>query len=294
MKFIYSFLILSLLTLPIFAQTVTEVECEQVGKTIVISYTLDKLASIELWYSDDGGNRFQGPLRYVSGDVGYNVEPGKNTIVWDVLKEVNALTSTQVVFKVVPFCLDVVDLGLKVMWASCNLGATKPNMLGEYYAWGEISVKEKFNEDTYLYKAKQGFSKYNNTKLGSEITNDDDLFTLETTDDVAYIKLGNKWRIPTLQDWQELRNKCSWVWSTRQGIKGYLISGPNGRSIFLPVTGYIIDSSTFQLSCGSYWSSSLDDYISRMAWNLGFDDQHSYMQGYTRFRGCQVRPVLCK
>ncbi|MBQ9475953.1 MAG: hypothetical protein IJU69_06900, partial [Bacteroidales bacterium] len=91
-----------LLSVPLSAQNVTNTDCRQEGNRIVVTYSLDKPSDIELWYSTDGGKSYKGPLKKVSGDVGRNVRSGNNSIVWDVLEEVESLVGTGIVFKVVP------------------------------------------------------------------------------------------------------------------------------------------------------------------------------------------------
>lgn len=120
----------------------------------------------------------------------------------------------------------VVDLGLSVYWASCNLGAEKPEEYGDYYAWGETKPKSSYTEDNYSY--------YNvNTAryidIGSEIGG--------TQYDAATVNLGNDWRMPTSGEIRELLNNCTWEWTQINSVNGYKVIGPNGNSIFLPAAG---------------------------------------------------------
>lgn len=121
---------------------------------------------------------------------------------------------------------EVVDLGLSVYWASCNLGASKPEEYGDYYAWGETSTNggdyPYFNSSTYEY-----------IDIGSEISG--------TEYDAAHVNLGGDWRMPTIEEMQELINKCTWEWTQIEGINGYKVTGPNGQSIFLPASLYNCD-----------------------------------------------------
>lgn len=135
-----------------------------------------------------------------------------------------------------------VDLGLSVKWATCNVGASSPEGYGNYYAWGETSTKYKYSDDTYSYK---------NTNIGSDIKG--------TYYDVAHMKWGGNWRMPTKAECEELKDRCTWTWSTVGGHEGYKLKGPNGESIFLPAAGYrfgadVDDAGTY----GGYWSSSVN------------------------------------
>ena len=123
-----------------------------------------------------------------------------------------------------------IDLGLSVMWATCNLGATKPEEYGDYFAWGETTPKEEYNTNTYQYYD-QLTGQY--TKYGS-----DNLTMLEPEDDAAHINWGSEWRMPTKEDMNELIDKCTWTWTQYNGIDGYEVTGTNGNSIFLPAAGY--------------------------------------------------------
>ena len=159
-----------------------------------------------------------------------------------------------------------VDLGLSVKWASFNLGATKPEDYGDYYAWGETEPKENYSWSTYKFGTSSSgpFSKYNTISSYGSI---DNKTVLEPEDDVAHVKLGGKWRMPTDAEWAELRTKCTWTWVTNyngSGINGGLVKATNGNSIFLPAAGYRDATNLYNAgSGGRYWSSSLSpDYPS--------------------------------
>lgn len=125
-----------------------------------------------------------------------------------------------------------VDLGLSVKWAKCNVGASEPFDYGNYYAWGETTPKSIYDYSTY--KHKEGY--IGAEKVGTEAGKT--IIRLNKNDDVAYNRLGNKWRMPTAEEWKELKNKCEWEWSTQNNVNGYIITGPNGNKIFLPAGGY--------------------------------------------------------
>ena len=155
----------------------------------------------------------------------------------------------------------LVDLGLSVKWASCNLGASKPSEYGGYYQWaGTEDVS-----DTSIYldwgncpyhtgsDAEKGWTKYSYTV--------DEKTVLEPMDDAASVVLGGEWRMPTDNEWNELRMNCSWSSTSIDGVKGYKVqsnkSGYTDNWIFLPAAGcrerdYLIHVGTI----GYYWSSS--------------------------------------
>ena len=121
----------------------------------------------------------------------------------------------------------VVDLGLSVYWASCNLGAEKPEEYGEYYAWGETKPKSSYTKENYSY--------YNaSTTLYTDIGND----ISGTQYDAATVNLGSDWRMPTKDEMQELIDNCIWEWTQINGINGYKATSKiNNNSIFLPAAG---------------------------------------------------------
>lgn len=181
-----------------------------------------------------------------------------------------------------------VDLGLSVKWACCNVGATAPEESGGLYAWGETEEKSEYSRSTYKWfsEEKDDFAKYC-------ISNEDDDIPIDTVldpeDDAAHIKMGGKWRTPTREEVDELINRCSWRWATYKGIKGYIVTGPNNNSIFLPANEDYNDWSD-----GAYWTSSL--YNNSHAFGLFFFDGTNgdfdlFCDGEDREAGYGVRAV---
>ena len=188
-----------------------------------------------------------------------------------------------------------VDLGLPsgLKWGSFNLGATKPEEYGDYFAWGETVLKAKYSWSTYKFElgtdSNGPFSKYvTNSSYGTV----DNKTVLEPEDDAAAVNLGGSWRMPTRAEQDELRSQCTWTWTTQNGVNGRLVTGPNGNSIFLPAAGYRDGTSlSFAGSNGCYWSSSLYMYYSYYAYYASFGSGFVDWSGSTRFTGFSVRPV---
>ena len=156
---------------------------------------------------------------------------------------------------------EAVDLGLPsgLKWSSMNVGASKPEDYGNYYAWAETSPKSSYSSSNYKYPATSYgdgitiYAKYDTTPGGDGKT------VLEAEDDAATVNLGNGWRMPTFKEFKELRENCTWTWTTRNGVNGMLVTGPNGKSIFLPAGGWY-DKTTlnYKGSYGSYWTATGD------------------------------------
>ena len=185
-----------------------------------------------------------------------------------------------------------VDLGVSVKWASCNLGANKPEEYGDYYAWGETGTKKTYSLSVYKWcnGTYNSITKYNTRSSSGRV---DNKTVLDAADDVARAKLGDKWRMPTDAEWAELRTKCTWTWTTQNGVNGYKVTSKiNGNNIFLPAAGHWYE--TYLLVAGSlgyYWSSSLCTGSPCNAWYVYFYSGGVGRDDRSRFHGFSVRPV---
>lgn len=188
-----------------------------------------------------------------------------------------------------------VDLGVGVKWATCNVGATKPENYGSYFAWGDIKPKSEYTWTNYKFRVTGNswnnvtLSKYNTDSNRGTVDNKE---TLDLSDDAARANWGGTWRMPTYAEMMKLRTECDWKWTTQGGKKGYKVTGKNGNSIFLPAAGDR-DGTGFSNggSYGEYWSSSLHENGSYYAWSVIFSSDgvgrgHDY-----RCCGFSVRPV---
>ena len=189
---------------------------------------------------------------------------------------------------------EYVDLGLSVKWATCNVGATKPEEYGDYFAWGEVEPKEVYDWTTYKWcnGSSNTLTKYNNKSSYGTV---DNKTILELCDDAARANWGGNWRMPTKAEQDELRENCTWTWTNQNGISGYKVtsnkSGYTGKSIFLPAAGYGSDSSLNSVgSVSFYWSSSLTGYPYK-AFVLNFRSDNVGRGEDNRVYGQSVRPV---
>ena len=197
-----------------------------------------------------------------------------------------------------PADVQAVDLGLPsgIKWASCNVGAEKPEDYGNYYAWGEVLPKEDYSWATYKYAngASDKLTKYCNEASQGDNGFTDNKTTLDHGDDAAYFNWGGSWRMPTDAEWIELREQCTWTWTTQNGINGYRVaSKTNSNSIFLPAAGGRSGSDLDDVgSYGYYWSSSLYEGGPNDAWSLNFSlGNVTTRDYYYRYYGQSVRPV---
>ena len=176
-----------------------------------------------------------------------------------------------------------VDLGLSVKWSTCNLGASRPEETGVFYAWGESTTKKNFSKDNYSW--------YNEYLEPVKYNLRDKKNVIEPKDDPAQ-KYGA--RIPKMEEMNELIDQCEWIFTTQEGVNGYKVIGPNGNSIFLPATGYYFEKLLYgDNSNGHYWTSSLYEDNPTKAYLLAFDvEQKPYsISVFERFYGQVIRPV---
>lgn len=190
---------------------------------------------------------------------------------------------------------EAVDLGLTCSWANVNLGAVVPEEVGTFYAWGELESKVNFDWSTYTLAEGSGSSllKYNYQE-GSGVV--DNLLVLEPEDDAATYLWGDDWRMPTVVEWQELIDYCNWSWDTVNGVNGYNVKGPNGNSIFLPVTGRMRYEELNNQSIGYYWSSTLgnDNYYGPSEALYASISGGAKINSTARRNGLVIRPVYSK
>ena len=161
---------------------------------------------------------------------------------------------------------DAIDLGLSVKWASFNVGATKPEESGDYFAWGETEPKNKYSWSTYKWCLGQSttpdaedLTKYNTNPDYGEV---DNLTILQPEDDAATAAFGKDWRMPTFAEIRELVNGCSWTYTQQNGVTGFIVTsnveGFKNKSIFLPAAGYRLEDGLYQVGIdGNYASSTL-------------------------------------
>lgn len=188
---------------------------------------------------------------------------------------------------------EAVDLGLLsgIKWAVMNVGALSPEDSGYHFAWGETEPKLTYEEGNYkLYDSVNG--QEFRTEYMTKYNKVDNKTTLELEDDAAHANWGGLWRMPTEEEWGELRKYCKWTWTTINEVKGYRVTGPNGKSIFLPAAGCIHSTGPWEAGCcGYYWSSSLISRYMNGAYGLYFNLGDVGRADSFRYNGFSVRAV---
>ena len=186
--------------------------------------------------------------------------------------------------------IEAIDLGLPsgTLWASCNVGATKPEEVGGYYAWGETEEKAEYTKDTYLYWSNQ----FNGgDDIGENICG--------TNYDVAHVKWSQGWQMPDLDQIKELLENCSHEVVEQNNVKGMKFTGTNGNSIFLPITGLYIGNKVYGKDdyC-VYWTGIPPTPLGTAVYYLYVDGKGEthwdYLpeNRYYRYYGMPIRPVI--
>ena len=173
-----------------------------------------------------------------------------------------------------------------------NVGASSPEQYGGYYAWGETSEKSVYNEVNYSYFNGQDTDgdgdideNLSVVNIGSDIAG--------TSYDVAHVRMGGSWRMPSIAQHQELVDNCTLTFTQQNGVYGFLVTGNNGGQLFLPAAGYRCWDSDFDGdgSYGFYWSSSLYPETGSGAYYLGLNSDYWSWDAYYRGGGLSVRAV---
>jgi len=204
---------------------------------------------------------------------------------------------------------DYVDLGLPsgTLWATCNVGSNTSEGYGDYFAWAETEAKSTYEWTNYKYCNEittiVGNNIYYDYKLTKYCDKDimgyngfvDNITTLETGDDVATVRWGSGWCMPTVEQWEELQRYTTHQWTTQNGVYGRLFTSSNNKSIFLPAAGYKDSQLQEAGDCGHYWATILD-YDPRAGKRIKFNSDgiqniHHVSSCDWRYQGKTIRPV---
>ena len=208
----------------------------------------------------------------------------------DAIEAGKYYTATVALEKVVPVA---VDLGLSVKWATFNVGATKPEEYGEYFAWGETEPKAAYSQGNYILETAGSLTKYND---------DDKLTNLQSEDDAATVNWGEDWRMPTKSEWEELldETKCSWEKVTIDGVTCFKVvskvEGYKDNFIILSAGGYKGETYDSSKSEASYWSSTRWESTQSYEYNYAgcfeyASSSDKSVSGTNRYNGHTIRPV---
>ncbi len=257
----------------------------------------DVSESRHFWVVRDGAN---------STDYAVHTN-GSYRLLWDSNADLGDVRCSNMVMRVTFTTHNKVQLWKGgPYWADANIGAEKPEDYGYYFWWGDtVGYKRKNDAWVASDASNSNFSfdsgntptwRKSNSTLQDEgwITSEG---VLSPAHDAAYIHWGGRWRMPTMQELDDLQSNCEWTWSNNNGVDGYVVRGKgefSSSSIFLPEAGWGESDGLSTIGCGYYWSSVPSArYDSRYAWglNLYYSSQHSTDYSSHRYYGQTIRPV---
>lgn len=187
-----------------------------------------------------------------------------------------------------------IDMGLEsgIRWATYNIGANKMSDYGDYIAWGEIQKKNSYSWSNYKWgTAEDAMTKYVFCSHYGAVDNVD---TLVPEDDAAHVRWGEKWRMPTLEEFKELLAACNTSRAQKGDVYGLLFtSKTNGARLFLPQANSSIGGNANYY--GNYWTSNVNSSPTGQSYRAHYytftNGQRGYMAQYERYAGMTIRPV---
>ena len=229
---------------------------------------------------------------------------GDYRLLWDVKAELGEVRYTDMVVRVAINGRQRVQLWEGgPYWATTNIGAEKPEDYGYYFWWGD-TVGYKRENDKWV--ASDGSNSNFEFYYWNTPTYDKGISTLQregwiTADgvlapehDAAKKHWGGDWRMPTKQEFNDLNNKCDWVWTSTNGVNGYIVRGKgdySSVSIFLPCAGEGWGTPLNAAGSDGFYRSSVPDSGNYYSWFLGFNSSRHYTNDGSRYVGYSVRPL---
>lgn len=201
---------------------------------------------------------------------------------------------------------DFVDLGLPsgTKWATCNIGASKPEEYGKYFQWGATQGYEGDEAKAHSTWATTPFNNGSDSYDSAYFTANSGTWLTETAElkneyDAAYVNTSGKQKMPTLDQIRELTANTTSTWTSVTASDGSTVYGrlftsktDETKYIFVPASGNFRNGSQNDVgSDGSVWSSSLDTDDPDYAFDLGFDSGNAGWRNNSRCFGFAVRGV---
>lgn len=194
---------------------------------------------------------------------------------------------------------EYVDLGLPSgnLWGTKNIGANDPEDYGSYFAWGEVTIKSTYTKDNYIHGVYPNIKKYCSDSDQGTI---DNKFILDLEDDVANKSLGGQWSIPTIADYEELKDYCIFevintIYNGSTNVC-YKVTGPNGNYILFPLGGYKNESGVgIDINkYGDYWTceKATDSFSDSFSAQFDKENQREFITGSSRWLGLRVRGII--
>ena len=251
-------------------------------------YTVGDGQELMYWYSDSD---------YIGSEIiasATHLDFGTKYYVWASLTFGNSSIKTEVLtFATKDIGIQTsVDMGGSIKWANKNLGASRAENVGNYYAWGEVNPRTSIDDDYKWYdNSKKRYTKYCDSSNWGIV---DNKRVLDPEDDAAHVALGGKWRMPTYDEFNELNDGCVWTDTGKDGVRGLLCEAVNGNALFFPCSGYITKYTKYREEYPQFWTASASS--APKSWcmdglTIGYTSDHCSMTADYRMSLRPVRPV---
>lgn len=193
----------------------------------------------------------------------------------------------------------IIDMGKAGKWACCNVGASKPEEAGDYFAWGETTPKSKYDWSNYKWGSSENeLTKYCTDSHFGKNGFADKKYTLDVADDAAHANWGGNWRMPTKKEFKVfVANTIHRLVNNGTSMSGFIFTASNGNSIYIPIAGYRDGESLQAVDIRGYcWTKSFYRDIPRRAYCLDFGSNDAGVYGdtyydYQRKTGRSVRAI---
>lgn len=192
---------------------------------------------------------------------------------------------------------DYVDLKLpsRTLWATCNVGASKPSESGLYFQWGDTIgyTKEQVGKDKQFYWSDYKWNPLDDWETFTKYTSASEALELE--DDAAHANMGRDWHMPAPYQFRELIDNTTSEWATLDDVNGRLFTSKKdeSKSIFIPAAGYAWNGSLYFSGIDGYvWSSMIDTKFALSGQFLFFEQGRTFMSYHNRCYGFSVRGVI--
>lgn len=203
---------------------------------------------------------------------------------------------------------EYVDLGLPsgTLWATMNVGASKPSDYGQYFQWGDTQGysadqvgtgdgKKEFSSHWSDYKWYESGDYYEDNIVLNKYTTPG--ATLDLEDDAAHVNMGGDWHMPTPTQFRELINTANTTstWTTQDGVNGRLFTSKSdsSKSIFIPAAGKAYNGSVHWNGSDCYtWSSMIYKTGVFWGWLLSVNSGRGSLGYGVRNEGQTIRGVI--
>ncbi len=250
-------------------------EVQEYGVALILE---DEAGNIYYKYYPSDTEELRTGKRYDVNIADLELDTGYSYVAYLIVEGIEFISVDVYTFHTKDYTPYYVDLGLSVLWADRNVGSYAVSHAGCYYSWGETQQKKNYVDETFVGP-------------GTDVTD-----ISGTSYDVATVNWGEPWRIPTVAEVEELFEECEWAWKKQDDMWGYLITGPNDSTIFMPAGGMMNGTELADYgNYGYYWTSERVESNSETEYvvDIRFRSGINAGVGTTPFGSCLPSLGLC-